>query len=145
VHCPGGPVLSYIDQAAGIAAASGDAPLGGTPSGSISEHLLERILTTLSDSKAEDVFVIDLRGRSELADHMVIASGRSSRQVSALAGKLTDEIKETFGLSARVEGKDQGDWVLIDAGDVIVHVFRPEVRDFYQIEKMWSEPASPRT
>lgn len=75
---------------------------------------------------------------------MVIASGRSSRQVSALSDNLTDALKQAFGLSARTEGKEQGDWVLIDAGDVIVHIFRPEVRDFYQIEKMWSPTPSTR-
>ena len=71
---------------------------------------------------------------------MVIASGRSSRQVAAIADKLTDRLKQDLGVLSRVEGKDQGDWVLIDAGDVIVHVFRPEVREFYQLEKMWQMP-----
>ncbi|MDH5798390.1 MAG: ribosome silencing factor, partial [Paracoccaceae bacterium] len=97
-----------------------------------SEILLERILSSLDDDKAEDVVTIDLRGKSEIADHMVICSGRSSRQVSGIAEKLTDRLKQEFGVISRVEGKDQGDWVLIDAGDVIVHVFRPEVREFYQ-------------
>jgi ribosome-associated protein len=83
---------------------------------------------------------IDLRGRSSMADHMVVASGRSSRQVSAIAQKLLDRLKESFRLTARVEGKETGDWVLIDAGDVVVHVFRPEVREFYQLEKMWQMP-----
>jgi ribosome-associated protein len=72
-----------------------------------------------------------------MADHMVIATGRSSRQVSAIADKLADRLKHEAGLIARMEGKELGDWVLIDAGDVIVHVFRPEVRDFYQLERMW--------
>lgn len=72
---------------------------------------------------------------------MVIASGRSSRQVAALAEKLTDRLKHELGLICKVEGKDQGDWVLIDAGDAIVHLFRPEVRDFYQLEKMWVTPS----
>lgn len=80
---------------------------------------------------------IDLRGRSSMADHMVIASGRSSRQVAAIAEKLAERFKETTGRSPRIEGKDAGDWVLIDTDDVIVHVFRPEVREFYQLEKMW--------
>ena len=75
-----------------------------------------------------------------MADAMVIASGRSSRQVSAIAEKLLDRLKAACGISARTEGKETGDWVLIDAGDVVVHVFRPEVRDFYQLEKMW-QPA----
>lgn len=80
---------------------------------------------------------INLRGRSSIADHMVICSGRSSRQVGAIAEKLMERLKEQHGLICKVEGKDIGDWVLIDTGDVIVHVFRPEVREFYQLEKMW--------
>jgi ribosome-associated protein len=83
------------------------------------------------------VVQIDLRRRSAMADYMVIASGRSSRQVAAIAEKLLDRLKERFRLTARVEGKETGDWVLIDTGDVVVHVFRPEVRAFYQLEKMW--------
>ncbi|WP_170474290.1 ribosome silencing factor [Ruegeria arenilitoris] len=104
---------------------------------SISDKLLERILSSLSDDKAEDVVQINLQGKSSVADHMVVASGRSTRQVSAIAGKLTDRIKQEFGFTSKVEGKDTGDWVLIDTGDVIVHIFRPEVREFYQLEKMW--------
>jgi len=104
---------------------------------SISDKLLERILSSLSDDKAEDVVQINLQGKSSVADHMVIASGRSTRQVSAMAEKLTDRIKHEFGFTSKVEGKDAGDWVLIDTGDVIVHIFRPEVREFYQLEKMW--------
>ena len=102
-----------------------------------SDVLLDRVLASLDDDKAEDVVAIDLRGRSSVADHMVICSGRSSRQVGAIAEKLVDRMKAEFGRTCKVEGKDQGDWVLIDAGDVVVHVFRPEVRDFYQLEKMW--------
>lgn len=103
--------------------------------------LLERILTSLDDDKAEDVVVIDLRGKSEMADHMVICSGRSSRQVTSIAEKLVDALKHELGVLSKVEGKDAGDWVLIDTGDVVVHVFRPEVREFYQLEKMW-QPAA---
>jgi ribosome-associated protein len=95
------------------------------------------ILASLEDDKAEDIVQIPLAGKSEIADHMVIATGRSSRQVSAIADKLADRLKHEAGLIARMEGKELGDWVLIDAGDVIVHVFRPEVRDFYQLERMW--------
>lgn len=102
-----------------------------------SDVLLDRVLASLDDDKAEDVVAIDLRGRSSVADHMVICSGRSSRQVGAIAEKLVDRMKTEFGRTCKIEGKDQGDWVLIDAGDVVVHVFRPEVRDFYQLEKMW--------
>ena len=102
-----------------------------------SDEILERILTSLDDDKAEDVVTIDLRGRSAMADHMVIASGRNARQVASIAEKLVERLKQQTGQSARVEGKDTGDWVLIDTDDVIVHVFRPEVREFYQLEKMW--------
>ena len=103
--------------------------------------ILDLVLQSLEDDKAEDLVQIDLRGRSSMADHMVIASGRSSRQVSAIAQKLLDRLKERLRLTARVEGKETGDWVLIDTGDVVVHVFRPEVREFYQLEKMWQMPA----
>ena len=99
--------------------------------------LLDAILASLEDDKAEEIVTIDLKGKSEMADFMVICSGRSSRQVSAMAEKLVDRLKQNFGVVSKVEGKDAGDWVLIDTGDVIVHVFRPEVRDFYQLEKMW--------
>ena len=94
-------------------------------------------MTSVEDDKAEDVVQIDLRGRSDVADYMVICSGRSTRQVAAISEKLAEKLKQDFRISARMEGKDTGDWVLIDTGDVIVHVFRPEVRDFYQLEKMW--------
>jgi ribosome-associated protein len=106
-------------------------------SGVTSEQLLARVIASLEDDKAEDIVTIDLRGRSSVADHMVICSGRSSRQVGAIAEKLMDRLKQEFGRQCRIEGKDQGDWVLIDTQDVIVHVFRPEVREFYQLEKMW--------
>ncbi len=105
---------------------------------------LSLALASLEDDKAEDVVVIDLRGKSAMADAMIIASGRSARQVAAIAEKLADRYKERFRRPARSEGKGQGDWVLIDLGDVIVHVFRPEVREFYQLEKMWMDPAALR-
>ncbi len=105
-----------------------------------SEQLLSEILTSLDDDKAEDVVTIDLRGKSEIGDYMVVCSGRSSRQVTALAQNLTDHLKQDHDRLCKVEGKDAGDWVLIDSGDVIVHVFRPEVREFYQLEKMWLSP-----
>jgi ribosome-associated protein len=102
-----------------------------------SRDLLTRILASLDDDKAEEVVTIDLRGRSDMADYMVVCSGRSSRQVAAISEKLVDRLKQETRRSAKIEGKETGDWVLIDTGDVIVHVFRPEVRDFYQLEKMW--------
>ncbi|MDF1857202.1 ribosome silencing factor [Pseudooceanicola sp.] len=102
-----------------------------------SESLLAEVLASLEDDKAEDIVQIDLRGKSAIGDYMVICSGRSTRQVVAIAEKLAERIKSTFGISVKIEGRQTGDWVLIDTGDVIVHVFRPEVRDFYQLEKMW--------
>jgi len=117
--------------------AATQAPIGGAHPALEGDTLLTQILSTLDENKAEDVVSIDLRGRSEMADHLVIASGRSTRQVVALAEKLTDTLKSDYGISCKTEGKDQGDWVLIDSGDVIVHLFRPEVREFYQLEKMW--------
>ncbi len=107
---------------------------------SASRETLDLILTSLDDDKAEDIVVIDLKGKSEMADHMVIASGRSSRQVGAISDHLTDRLKQVKGILSKVEGKEAGDWVLIDTGDVVVHVFRPEVREFYQLEKMWLTP-----
>jgi ribosome-associated protein len=104
------------------------------PADAASDALLQRILASLDDDKAEDVVSIDLKGRSDVADYMVICSGRSSRQVGAIAQKLVDRLKDDLGRKSRIEGKDQGDWVLIDTGDVVVHVFRPEVREFYQLE-----------
>jgi ribosome-associated protein len=102
-----------------------------------SNTLLSLILASLEDDKAEDIVSIPLAGKSEMADHMVIANGRSSRQVAAISEHLADRLKQELGVAVRTEGKDLGDWVLIDAGDVIVHVFRPEVREFYQLERMW--------
>ncbi|MEP5728814.1 MAG: ribosome silencing factor [Sulfitobacter sp.] len=113
-----------------------------------SDALLVSILKSLDDDKAEDVVQIDLRGKTEIGDYMVICSGRSTRQVSAISEKLAQKVKDQFGRTPKVEGKGIGDWVLIDTGDVIVHVFRPEVREFYQLEKMWmdgGEVASPQS
>jgi len=117
-------------------------PMKGANINGAGSGLLKHIQSSLEDDKAEDIITIPLAGKSEMADHMVVCSGRSSRQVVALAEKLNDRLKHELGIISRVEGKDQGDWVLIDAGDVIVHVFRPEVREFYQLEKMWMEPGA---
>ncbi|MFZ5610125.1 MAG: ribosome silencing factor [Pseudomonadota bacterium] len=100
--------------------------------------ILATILKALEDGKAEDIVTIDLIGKTSLADAMVIASGRSQRQVAALAGQVVEKLKASSALVPKVEGKTSGDWVLIDAGDIIVHVFRPEVRSFYNLEKMWA-------
>ena len=101
------------------------------------QDVLSRVLASLDDDKAEDVVEIDLRGRSDMADYMVICQGRSSRQVASMSEKLVDRLKQDLGIISKIEGKETGDWVLIDTGDVIVHIFRPEVREFYQLEKMW--------
>ncbi|WVX47071.1 Ribosomal silencing factor RsfS [Roseobacter fucihabitans] len=110
-----------------------------------SDALLATILSSLSDDKAEDIVQIDLRGKTEIGDYMVICSGRSTRQVSSISEKLAQKVKDDYGRTAKMEGKDTGDWVLIDTGDVIVHVFRPEVREFYQLEKMWQPVSGPET
>ena len=115
------------------------AALTGQGDDTHSTEMLKMILSVLDQEKAEEVVTIPLAGKSEIADHMVVASGRSSRQVGAIAEKLSDQIKARRGDSPKVEGKDAGDWVLIDCGDVIVHLFRPEVRAFYQLEKMWAD------
>jgi ribosome-associated protein len=100
--------------------------------------LLERVHSSLDEDKAEDIVVIDLEGRSSLADALVIATGRSSRHVAAIAEHLARRLKDAGYGTRPVNGAQQGDWVLVDAGDVIVHVFRSEVRDYYDLEGMWS-------
>ena len=102
------------------------------------EALHDLVLRSLDDDQAVDVVSIPLTGKSNIADYMVIASGRSTRHVSAIADKLAQRIKQEAGRSVRVEGLPNADWVLIDAGDIIVHLFRPEVRSFYNLERMWS-------
>ena len=102
------------------------------------EALHDLVLRSLDDDQAVDVVSIPLAGKSSIADHMVIASGRSARQVASMAQKLTERIKQDLGRTVRVEGLPVADWVLIDAEDVIVHLFRPEVRSFYNLERMWA-------
>ena len=108
---------------------------------SLARPLLETALTSLDDDKAEDLVVIDLTGRSSIADSLIIATGRSSRQVAAMADHLLEKLKPLAPGPIQIEGQARGDWVLIDAGDVVVHLFRPEVRDFYALEKMWDDDA----
>jgi ribosome-associated protein len=100
--------------------------------------LIQLAQTTLEDSKALNLVLIDLQGKSSLADCMLIASGTSQRHVAALAQHLSEKLKQEAGLDVKVEGAEGGDWVLVDAGDIIVHLFRPEVREFYNLEKMWA-------
>ena len=105
----------------------------------VGRSAIELVTSSLEDSKGEDIVSIDMQGKSALADHMVIVSGRSNRHVSAVAGNLLRDLKQQgFGSDMKVEGLQNGDWVLIDTGDIIVHIFRPEVRSFYNIEKMWT-------
>jgi ribosome-associated protein len=106
------------------------------PEGAEALHAL--VLASLDADQAEETVSIPLAGKSSLADYMVVASGRSTRQVASMAQKLAEKIKAEFGRPARIEGLPTADWVLIDAGDVIVHLFRPEVRSFYNIERMWA-------
>ena len=129
-------VLSHLHDAVRDQTAADPAmtAVPATPSG---KALLEDILASLDDDKAEEIVTIDLKGKSEMADFMVVCSGRSSRQVAAIAEKLVERLKQNLGVLSKIEGRETGDWVLIDAGDAIVHVFRPEVREFYQLEKMW--------
>ena len=129
-------VLSLTADAAG-AADAGMPMTGLTHTEVTSERILAAVLKSLDDNKAEETVQIDLRGKTSVCDHMVICSARSSRQVAAIAQKLAEDLKHELGVLAKTEGEETGDWVLIDAGDVIVHVFRPEVREFYQLEKMW--------
>ena len=99
--------------------------------------MIDVILNCLDDAKAEGIVAVDIIGKSSLADHMVVASGRSQRHVGAVADQLVNALRDAGHGKPRIEGLPHCDWVLVDAGDVIVHIFRPEVREFYNIEKMW--------
>jgi ribosome-associated protein len=106
--------------------------------GTSSEALLNQIAVWLDEAKAENIVSIDLRGKSSIGHHMVVASGRSDRHVGSIAEQIQRKLREQGFGRVRVEGLQACDWVLIDTGDIIVHVFRPEVREFYNLEKMWS-------
>ncbi len=103
-----------------------------------SADLLKLVLETLDEAKAEDIVSIDLEGKSSIGDHMIIASGSSTRHVASVSEKLVTKLKESGYGTSRVEGLKSADWVLIDASDIIIHIFRPEVRDFYNLEKIWT-------
>ena len=140
VECKEECALSQKARAVDDAAASGDARQRSSDK-SVAVKLLNTILASLEDDKAENVVSIELAGKSDMADFMVVASGRSTRQVVSISEKLIGRLKHELGLATRIEGKEHGDWILIDAGDVIVHIFRPEVREYYQLEKMWMPAA----
>ena len=130
-----------MTQAHSLPAAAGSKtvpPLVETDGTRDSDALLALMLEQLDDDQAQDVVAIDLAGKSSIADHMVIASGRSTRQVASMAQKLAETVKKQGFGPARLEGLPAADWVLIDAGDVVVHIFRPEVRSFYNLERMWA-------
>jgi len=126
------PANAGVSTIASMSDQTPDIPPSAEP-GSL--HAL--VLDQLEDDQAIDLVSIALEGKSSIADHMVIASGRSTRQVAAMATKLAERVKKDTGAIARIEGLPAADWVLIDAGDVVVHLFRPEVRSFYNLERMW--------
>lgn len=104
--------------------------------------LADTVISSLEDDKAEDITVINLEGKSSLADIMIIASGRSARHVAAIADHLAQTVKDATGRPIKLEGLPNADWVLLDVGDIIVHLFRPEVRAFYNLEKIWSDDSA---
>lgn len=111
----------------------------------LSAPLLAEIVTWLDDAKAEEVVTIPLEGKSSLGDYMVVATGRTDRHVGAIADQIAEKVKAATGMPVRLEGVPACDWVLIDTGDIIIHVFRPEVREFYNLEKMWKADIPPDT
>ncbi|TNE50626.1 MAG: ribosome silencing factor [Sphingomonadales bacterium] len=130
-----------MNQAQTFPAAAGATDTGTVAmakSGHAADALHQLVMTQLDDDQAQEIVSIPLEGKSSIADHMVIASGRSTRQVAAIAQKLAEKIKQQGFGPVRVEGLPAADWVLIDAGDVVVHLFRPEVRSFYNLERMWA-------
>ena len=126
-----------MNQAHSLPAAAGAIRGSMSPGETPADRLHALVLSQLDDDQAQDLVTIPLAGKSSIADHMVIASGRSTRQVAAMAQKLGEKIKQGGFGNARIEGLPAADWVLIDAGDVVVHLFRPEVRSFYNLERMW--------
>ena len=112
--------------------------MASAPAPASVDDLHAAVMRSLDDDQALDIVSIPLAGKSSIADHMVIASGRSTRQVASMANKLADRLKQDHGKLVRIEGLPTADWVLIDADDIIVHLFRPEVRTFYNLERMWA-------
>ena len=121
------------------ASKAGSIPRRARPAKGIDVDAATRVvLTSLEDDKAEDILAVDIRGKSSFADMLIVASGRSARHVGALADHVMRQLKEAGVKDVRIEGMPQADWVLVDGGDVVVHLFRPEVRAFYNIEKIWA-------
>lgn len=108
------------------------------------DKLVQFIEAALDEDKAEEIVAVDLAGKSSIADYLVVATGRSQRHVASMADKLMDKLRELGVSNIAIEGKEQCDWVLLDAGDIIVHLFRPGVRELYNLEKMWAIGANPR-
>jgi ribosome-associated protein len=133
----------HEDHTARMRTAAETAPKGApaqdlAPQGRSSEPLLKELVSCLDEAKAEEVVTIDLAGKSTIGDFMVIATGRTDRHVGAIADQLRKHLREAGLEDVRVGGQENCDWVVVDAGDIIIHVFRPEVRDFYNLEKIWS-------
>ncbi len=105
------------------------------------DQLKKDLTQFLEDEKLNEIVAIPLKGKSQEADYMIVASGRSARQVTSVSEKLIQSLKSNHGIFSRVEGLEGAFWVLVDAGDILIHIFRPEVRDYYQLEKMWSIPS----
>ena len=105
------------------------------------DQLKKDLTQFLEDEKLNEIVAIPLKGKSQEADYMIVASGRSARQVTSVSEKLIQSLKSNHGIFSRVEGLEGAFWVLVDAGDIVIHIFRPEVRDYYQLEKMWSIPS----
>jgi ribosome-associated protein len=114
-----------------------DARVNNNTTGITVSELKELIINSLDDDKAEDITIIDLAGKSDMADYMIVATGRVSRHVNAIASNLVDKLHDVGYVNILPEGTIQGDWVLIDAFDIIIHIFRPEIRELYNLEKMW--------
>ena len=144
-HRPCGAVPTKADEGRAILDTRPALTTEGPPPAGFADRLplqiIDTVLSSLEDDKAEDTVVIDLAGKTTIADHMVVTSGRSARQVASIAQHLVERLSRAGVKSLSCEGMTTADWVLIDAGDVIVHVFRPEVRSFYNLEQMWGGDA----
>ncbi len=131
---------AFYGKLSEVNAAKGGIPITSTAPTFHVDKLKRLIETSLDDDKAEDITAIDLAGKSTLADYMIVASGRSQKHIATLASHIVEKLRLAGYASASVEGKDTSDWVLVDAGDIIVHIFHPEARKHYNLEKMWAMP-----